>query len=321
MKVVISGGTGFIGLALGARLLRDGAEVHLLDIRQPDISDIEFNNLITQKTVQFLKIDLANERSLDVIDEDYTHFVHLAAILGVQNVCENPFETLDANVCLTLNFIKQAIKQRSQPRFIYASTSEVYAGTLASGRLSFPSPESSELLLPDLSEARSSYMLSKIYGEALCSQSGLPFTIFRPHNIYGPRMGMRHVIPELMRRAAHSETGSIKVYSPDHTRTFCFVDDAVEQIFSLMQKQNALGETFNVGNEMPEISMAELAKIIVKIVDKDLAIESAGYTPGSPNRRSPMMAKCKRVTKLSNKIDLYSGLQKTFDWYSERIFR
>ena len=56
MKVVISGGTGFIGLALGARLLRDGAEVHLLDIRQPDISDIEFSNLITQKTVQFLKL-------------------------------------------------------------------------------------------------------------------------------------------------------------------------------------------------------------------------------------------------------------------------
>ena len=104
-----------------------------------------------------------------MIDEDYTHFVHLAAILGVQNVCENPFETLDANVCLTLNFIKKAVKQRSQPRFIYASTSEVYAGTLASGRLSFPSPESSEILLPDLSEARSSYMLSKIYGEALCS--------------------------------------------------------------------------------------------------------------------------------------------------------
>ena len=191
--------------------LRDGAEVHLLDIRQPDISDIEFSNLITENSPIF-KIDLANERSLDVIDEDYTHFVHLAAILGVQNVCENPFETLDANVCLTLNFIKKAVKQRSQPRFIYASTSEVYAGTLASGRLSFPSPESSEILLPDLSEARSSYMLSKIYGEALCSQSGLPFTIFRPHNIYGPRMGMRHVIPELMRRAAHSETGSIKVY-------------------------------------------------------------------------------------------------------------
>ena len=95
-----------------------------------------------------------------------------------------------------------------------------------------------------------------------------------------------------------------------------FLDDAVEQIFLI----NAAAVDV-IGNEMPEISMAELAEIIVKIVDKDLAIEPAGYTPGSPNRRSPMMAKCKRVTKLSNKIDLYSGLQKTFDWYSERIFR
>ena len=108
-----------------------------------------------------------------------------------------------------------------------------------------------------------------------------PFTIFRPHNIYGPRMGMRHVIPELcvVRR---TETGSIKVYSPEHTRTFCFVDDAVEQIFSLMRKQNALGETFNIGNEMPEISMAELAEIIVKIVDKDLALSPRGIPQVRP---------------------------------------
>ena len=79
MKVVISGGAGFIGLALGARLLRDGAEVHFLDIKEPNGGDIEFKNVITQEKARFLKIDLVNEHSLGVIDEDYTHFIHLSA--------------------------------------------------------------------------------------------------------------------------------------------------------------------------------------------------------------------------------------------------
>ena len=72
-------------------------------------------------------------------------------------------------------------------------------------------------------------MLSKIYGEALVHQSGLPFTIVRPHNFYGPRMGLSHVVPQLLQRIHEAADGDeLVVYSIDHQRTFCFIDDAVE---------------------------------------------------------------------------------------------
>ena len=75
--------------------------------------------------------------------------------------------------------------------------------------LTIPTPEDSPLALSDISHARTSYMLSKIYGEALCHNSGIPFTLFRPHNIYGPRMGMSHVIPEQLYKAHYAKEGGV----------------------------------------------------------------------------------------------------------------
>ena len=92
---------------------------------------------------------------------------------------------------------------RFEKLFVFASTSEVYAGSLEHFGLPIPTPETAPLGLPDLGRPRTTYMLSKIYGEALCRHAGLPFTILRPHNLYGPRMGMAHVIPELHARATH----------------------------------------------------------------------------------------------------------------------
>ena len=125
--------------------------------------------------------------------------------------------------------IALARQQEKFSRFLFASTSEVYAGTLESFNLTVPTPEESVLAVQNLNEPRTSYMLSKIYGEALCRQAGIPFTIFRPHNIYGPRMGMAHVIPEQLKKAWAAEEGDqLGVHSPDHRRSFCYIDDAVE---------------------------------------------------------------------------------------------
>ena len=68
-------------------------------------------------------------------------------------------------------------------------------------------------------------MLSKIYGEAMCSHSNLPFTVIRPHNFYGPRMGLAHVIPELFKKAYFAKNNKITVYSPKHKRNFCYIDE------------------------------------------------------------------------------------------------
>jgi nucleoside-diphosphate-sugar epimerase len=88
------------------------------------------------------------------------------------------------------NVLTLARDQRDFSRFLFASTSEVYAGTLQYFGMPIPTPENTPLAMTALDEPRTSYMISKIMGEAMCQQSGLPFTIFRPHNVYGPRMGM-----------------------------------------------------------------------------------------------------------------------------------
>src|SRR5690606_35207656 len=97
-----------------------------------------------------------------------------------------------------------------------------------------------------LQTPRTSYMLSKLFGEAMLIHAGVPYTIVRPHNIYGPRMGMSHVVPQLLQKAHRApENGSLGVLSPSHTRTFCYVDDAVEMLVRLIQCEAAANKTIN----------------------------------------------------------------------------
>src|SRR5262249_20084204 len=147
------------------------------------------------------------------------------------------------------------------------------AGTLRHGDLPVPTPEDVTLTLMPLREPRSSYMLSKIYGEAMLVHSGLPYTIVRPHNIYGPRMGMAHVVPQLLEKAHEAGPHSfIEVFSVDHRRSFCFIDDAVEMIRRVLDSPAALNQVLNLGAEGPEITMRRLAEVVIGVVAKPLEI-------------------------------------------------
>ena len=123
-----------------------------------------------------LERDLLRPDALADLADDYTHVIHLAAILGVQNVLEQPYATLRDNVHLLEAALALAARQSRLERLVFASTSEVYAGSLELMDMPIPTPESTPLALPRLEQPRTSYMLSKIYGEAMVRHSGLPFT-------------------------------------------------------------------------------------------------------------------------------------------------
>jgi nucleoside-diphosphate-sugar epimerase len=217
--------------------------------------------------------------------------------------------------------IKIAHRQGSLERFCFTSTSEIYAGTLAAGQLEFPTSEASPLVLPDLASPRTSYMLSKIYGEAMCKASGLPTTIFRPHNVYGPRMGVAHVIPELMQRAHASSDGDrLEVYSVDHQRTFCFIDDAVEFIRLSAEAPGGAGASLNIGSEAPEVTIGALAELIVSEVGRSLEIVPLPATAGSPIRRVPDTSQVRHLTGYEPRTSLEQGVQRTYDWYRRNLF-
>lgn len=320
-KVLITGGLGFIGYHLSRRLLAEDYEVHAVDNGARGIVDAEIKALRSNKRYRLLFGDLMDSRFLDVLDLDYTDIYHLAAIVGVQNVIKRPYAVLDYNVSLLSRVLSLAKEQRSLHRFVFTSTSEVYSGTLRYFGLTIPTPESTPLAVCDLREPRTSYMLSKIYGEALCNYSGRPFTIVRLHNVYGPRMGMAHVIPELLMRAHHNPPSSrVPVYSAEHSRTFCYVDDAIELIVRLTAAPEGCNETFNVGSMDQETTISSLSKIIFEIVGKNLTMQPAGTTEGSPLRRRPDITRAISVTGYTPFVSLRDGIRRTYDWYRSRIF-
>ena len=319
-KVLISGGAGFIGLHFAKRLLDEGYQVDLLDNYSRAVKDLEFNEVVS-RGARIFTIDLLEKNELQALGEDYDYIFHLAAIIGVTHVLKKPYNVLFDNIQMLGNMIEISKRQENLTRFFFASTSEVYAGTLKHFDLPIPTPEGTPLAITDLSHPRTSYMLSKIYGEALCNQSGIPHTIFRPHNVYGPRMGMVHVVPELLQKAFKAKSNEhIEVYSVKHTRCFCYIDDAIEILFRMMINKSCEGKTLNMGTQNPEISIREVAESCFSVVNKDLIIDPLPPSPGSPARRGPDMSQTTELINFESKVGLEEGVRKTFDWYNKNIF-
>jgi nucleoside-diphosphate-sugar epimerase len=320
-KALITGGAGFIGGWLTKRLLDDGYQVDLVDNLSRGVQDDLIAEFQSNPGFSVRIADLRDASSLDGIGDDYTHVIHFAALLGVQNVLDRPLAVLRDNVTMLETMLDLAARQSNLERFLFPSTSEVYVGTQQHFELPIPSPETTPLAVSPLDHPRTSYMLSKIYGEALCHQSGLPFTIIRPHNFYGPRMGLSHVIPQLLQRIHDSADGDeLVVYSIDHQRTFCFIADAIEYVARLLDTDDAIGGTFNVGVQSPEMTIGGLAELLLGVVGRDLRIVEGETTPGSPPRRCPDMTHTIGVTGHEPAVSLTEGVTRTYDWYRERVF-
>ncbi len=322
MHILITGGAGFIGAHLARRLLDEDARIDLIDDFSRGRLDPDLAALAEHPAVRCLERDLRAPGSLDDLAEDYDLVFHLAAIVGVANVVKRPLAVLRRNVELVLAMLDFAARQRGLRRLVFASTSEVHAGSLLHLDLPVPTPEDAAVALPDLAQSRSSYLLSKLYGEALCHHAGLPVTIVRPYNVYGPRMGMAHVVPELLQRAERTpDGGAMTVYSMRHRRAFCYVSDAVELMVRLASVQDALGGVYNVGNQAEEVAIGQLAELVAAAVGRRVAIEAGPDTPGSPTRRCPDMTRTGVITGFEARVPLAEGLRKTYDWYRDRVFR
>jgi UDP-glucose 4-epimerase len=320
-KTLVTGGAGFIGAHLARAMVRRGEAVDLVDNFARGRLDADLAELERAASVRLLRLDLLDAGSLDGLDRDYDRVVHLAAVVGVAHVLSGPRRTLRDNVAMTNHVLAWAERLPRLTRFLFASTSEVYAGTLEAFGGPIPTPEEIPLTVASVADPRAVYAVSKIYGEALCHHAAVPFTIIRPHNVYGPRMGLSHVIPELLERAhASAGAGVLEVYSMDHRRTFCFVEDAVEIILCALDSPACACETLNVGSAGPEVSMGELAQLVIETVGRPSGVRGLPAMPGSPRRRCPDVAKTTRLTGYSAKVGLPDGVRRTYEWYRVRNF-
>lgn len=320
-KVLITGGAGFIGLHLGRALAGRGNVVDLLDnfgraVRDPDLLEV-----LERPNVRLLERNLLDGTVPATLDRDYDVIFHFAAIIGVVHVLHRPYDVLVQNSQMLANALELARAQRHLGRFVFASTSEVYAGTLNYFGMKIPTPEDTPLTVSDMALPRTSYMLSKIHGEAMCHHAGVPFTIVRPHNVYGPRMGLSHVVPELLKRAHEAVDGAtLPVYSTTHKRTFCYIDDAVELLVRLLETDETRNAVLNLGSTDHEVSIADVAHTVIEVVGRKLTIEPQPETPGSPRRRAPDMTRARILTNFQSVVRLREGVARTYEWYRTRVF-
>ena len=316
-KVLSTGGAGFIGFHLAKKLEKQGYIIDIIDNLSRGRFDYEFKDFVKKKNISFIKYDLTKKK-FPLVSKNYYLIFHFAAIVGVTNVVNQPFEVLTKNILALKNLIDFAKTQRQLDRFIFTSTSEVYAGSLRNGLLSFPTKESSLLTINEEMNTRDSYMLSKIYGENMCRFSGLPYLIIRPHNIFGERMGMSHAIPELIKKI-QSDKKVLNVYNPNHKRTFCYVGDAINMMMKLIDTKKSLNKIYNLGNTKNEIKILDLAKKIMKILNKKKIIKKIALNNFSPKRRLPSTKKMTKDTGYRIDSLLDNNLEKTINWYIANI--
>jgi UDP-glucose 4-epimerase len=320
-KILITGGAGFIAYHLARRLEIEGHQIYLVDNFSRGVLDSELVSISKLKNIKILNIDCRDKKQFNDIDFSPEIIFHLAAIVGVKNVSEKPYNVLVDNLSMLENIVSFAKNLNKFERLLFSSTSEVYAGTLENFNLIIPTKENSPLTVTELSRPRTSYMLSKIYGEAICHHSGLPFTIFRPHNVYGPRMGMSHVIPQQLYKAFQAKNGeSIEVPSGNQTRSFCYIDDAIEILFRMMNNNICKGKTLNLGAEKDEIKISDVVKMCWNINNKKVLPIYLPSTEGSPERRVPNMTETLKILGNINYTSLEDGIAYTHDWYLKNIF-
>lgn len=324
IKVLITGGAGFIGFHLASYLnSKENYQVDIIDNLSRGKPDAGFRQLVKRENIRFIKADLLKLGAYHKLDSYYDYIYHLCAVVGVRNVMAAPDKVLRVNILPTLYILDWIRKtQKRLKKFLFLSTSEVYSGTLKHYGIKIPTDESVELCLDDIRSPRTTYALSKLVGESACfayfSGNKFPFTIVRYHNVYGPRMGYEHVIPELFCRAQAARK-CLRVYSPRHTRSFCYVADAIKATIRLAEAKNTRGEIFHVGNGAEEIRIKDLAKKICILLNKTLKIEPMPEQAGSPVHRCPDTRKMYQAVRFIPGVTLDDGLNRTWDWYRSHL--
>ncbi len=313
-RILVTGGSGFIGSALVKRLLHEGCAVRVLD----DNSRGAPRRLAgIEKDIEFIGGDVRDAAAVVDAARGIDEVHHLAYVNGTEFFYSAPELVLDVGVKGIVNVL-DACRRHNIGTLILASSSEVYQHPPR-----IPTDETAPLIVPDPMNPRYSYGAGKIISELMAINYGRNHfervLIFRPHNIYGPDMGWEHVVPQfaLRMKKAMTETPSGPVAFPiqgngSETRSFCYVDDLVEGVMVMRGKGEHLG-IYHIGTT-EEISVADLARRIARHARRDINLVSGDVLPGSTPRRCPDISK---LTRLGYKprVPLDDGLPPTLDWY------
>jgi UDP-glucose 4-epimerase len=292
MKILITGSSGFIGQHLCPALQSQAHEIIKADRTHG--------------------IDLTDPSQVQALPE-VDMVVHLAAHNGTRHFYERPLDVIRDAVLPTQYLIDRY--QGKVQRFVFTGTCESYAGAVDLFDWPVPTDERVPLVVSDVTNPRWSYGGSKIVNElqvtAAWSQHGMPYSIIRYHNVYGP--GQRdHFIPEFLDRA---RTGDLTLKGWENTRSFMYVSDAIDATMAVMFSDACRNEIVNIGVD-DEIAIRDMAKIILEEagISGELVLEPA--PPGSVKRRCGDVSRLTQLIGFQAKVDIRSGIRKTLASYA-----
>jgi len=298
MRVLVTGGAGFIGSHLAERLLADGNDVVVIDnLSTGRLKNIE--GFKDEPGFEFVQGDIRDTKLMESAVKSSEAVFHLAAAVGVQLIAEDPVHTIETNISGTETVLEAANKFGK--KILLASSSEVYGKSEA-----VPFREDDDIVLGSTSISRWSYACSKAIDEflglAFYQQYGLNVVIARLFNTIGPRQTGQYgmVVPRFIQRALRDEP--VSIYGTGRqTRCFCYVGDVTEAVIGLMACKQAVGKVYNIGSS-EEIAIEALADKIIEMTGSKSTKEFVSYEQAYGRPIEDMMRRVPNIELVNKTI-------------------
>ena len=313
MRVFITGGAGFIGSHLCDALIAEGKEVTILD----NLSSGSKKNIAhLEGKIQVIQGDIRDQKLVESLVAENDLILHMAAALGVDNILENPIESISTNFYGSEIVLNAASKY--DKRIVIASTSEIYGKNSKQ-----PLSETDDRVVGTPQKLRWTYSDAKALEEAtahaLFLTKNLKVTTIRLFNTVGPRQVGKYgmVIPRFINAASTNEP--INIFGDgSQSRVFCHVNDATRAILSLTNSKESIGEVFNIGGK-GEITILDLAHLVIKTINSKSEIIFTDYSKAykvgyeDMHRRVPDVSKINKITGWKPTINLETTIKDIYE--------
>ncbi len=308
-NIFITGGAGFIGSTLVNALVANNKITVFDSMARNALKRLP---CATHSNLSIVQGDVMDKNAVMQAIKGANYVVHCAGVAGIDTVIKKPTHTMNVNIIGSSNVLEAALTLADCKRVVCFSTSEVFGSQAMDVR------ESDRTVIGAAGHARWTYAVSKLAEEHLAiayhQEFGLPTTVLRPFNIYGPGQVGEGALKIFIQRALQDQP--LYVYgNGTQIRAWCYVDDMVKATLCAMFAASAIGESFNIGNARSVETIFGLANTVVRTLNSKSSVEFRPALSADIELRIPCVEKMREILGLEATVDLHEGILRTADFY------